>query len=244
MQNTADWRPTKFVETADGLRGSRDTADLNAGSRLQADAVADGMGRAIQAHARGRLVDLGCGLVPFYGTYRDKVDEVVAVDWTDNPHLDVVADLAEPLPFPDDDFDTVVLSDVIEHVPRPELVLSESARILRPGGTVLISVPFLYIIHEPPHDYFRPTEHALRWLADQVGLEIVSLEVLGGSLDVLGDFVAKHVQQVPRVGEPLADGLQRATGWFTHRTRLGRRITDETKPRFPPGYVVVMRLPG
>lgn len=243
MRNADQWQPTKFVQTDQGLRGTHDTSHLRASSRLQADAVGELLGAAITTHARGRLADLGCGQVPFYETYRDHVDEVVCVDWIDNPYLDVVADLSEPLPFPDDHVDTVLLADVIEHVPRTEALLRESARILRPGGTVLISVPFLYLIHEPPHDYFRPTEFALRWLAEEVGLEVVSLEPTGGSIEVLGDFVGKHLAQAPKVGDGAAVGLQSAVRWFTRSTQVGRRVSTVSAERFPSGYVVVLRQP-
>jgi 2-polyprenyl-3-methyl-5-hydroxy-6-metoxy-1,4-benzoquinol methylase len=52
-----------------------------------------------------------------------------------------VANLNERLPLADQSFDVVVLSEVLEHLPYPELTLGEAARILRPNGKLIGSVP-------------------------------------------------------------------------------------------------------
>jgi SAM-dependent methyltransferase len=244
MRNPERWQPSKYVQRRGRLVASRDRAELGVGSRLIAGTVAACYAEQLPRYARGRLADLGCGKVPLYANYRSLVDEVVCVDWAGSPHgglhLDLEADLGEALPFPDACFDTLVLSDVLEHVPHPEALWREMARLLAPGGHVLLNVPFLYGLHEVPHDYGRYTEFALRRFAEQAGFEVRELTVVGGLLHVLADLLAKPLAHVPLLGAPLALLVQAPVAWLD-RTAAGRRWAATSGTRFPLGYFMVAR---
>lgn len=244
MRNTERWVPSKYVLRNGRLTASKDVTEMAVGSRLVASLVARKYEKAVPAHARGRLIDLGCGKVPFYGLYRDFVEDVVAVDWSfglhGNDHLDRECDLTAPLPFADREFDTVILSDVLEHIARPQGLCDEIARILAPGGTLLLNVPFLYQLHERPYDFYRYTEHGLRHLLEASGLRIASLEPIGGSPEVLTDMLAKHLARVPIAGRSLAAALQQCVLRLV-RSGLGRRISARSSESFPLGYFVVAR---
>src|SRR5664280_647068 len=118
MKREEGWRPTKFVMIDGALRGDSTGTHISVGSRIIADLTAPQYAEVLKAHARGRLLDLGCGSVPLFEVYRKLVDNVVCVDWPNSlheqQHIDVFADLAKPLPLRDSSFDTVVLSDVLE----------------------------------------------------------------------------------------------------------------------------------
>jgi SAM-dependent methyltransferase len=248
MQRVDEWRPTKYEEHNGRLRASRDLAEVGAGSRLLADRVTDFYSDVVPRHAHGRLLDLGCGKAPMYGFYRRFVDDATLVDWADsvhaNPHLDLVHDLNRPLSdFGDDSFGTVVLSDVLEHIREPGGLLAEISRVLEPGGVLLANVPFLYGLHEVPHDFYRYTRYALEHLNSQAGLEMVQLKPLGGFPEVLTDLVAKALSQVPFVGPRLALALQAVTASLTRRGP-GRRASDSTMDRLPIGYGWVARKPA
>jgi SAM-dependent methyltransferase len=242
MQETERWMPSKYVQRGGRLRATRNRGELGVGSRLVADLVAERYALYLPRYARGRLADLGCGKVPLYATYRHLVDAVTCIDWPQSAHgglhVDVEADLGQPLPLADSSFDTVVLSDVLEHVPQPELLWHEMARLLAPGGHALVNVPFMYGLHEVPHDYGRYTEFALRRFAEQAGLEVALLEPVGGSLDVWADLLAKHLVRLPLLGSMLAIGVQ-AIVWGFDRTAAGRRIARRSGMRFPLGYFMV-----
>lgn len=83
----------------------------------------------------------------------------------------VFADAAN-LPFADTSFDVVVCLEVVEHVPNPARVLQEIRRVLKPGGRAYVSMPFLYPIHDAPHDYSRWTESGWRQMASACGFSI------------------------------------------------------------------------
>lgn len=211
-------------------------------SRLSSDLIAAAYGRELPLHARGKLLDLGCGKVPLYAVYRDLVSECTCVDWSNTAHkneyLDHECDLTKPLPFRDGEFDTILLSDVLEHIPTPEALCREMARLLAPGGKLIMNVPFYYWLHEEPHDYYRYTEHALRRFVDLAGLRLVLLRATGGSPEVAADLLAKHLVYVPLIGKSLAELLQ----WTALRfvtTKAGRRISRSTSRIFPFGYFLV-----
>lgn len=242
MQNPDHWIASKFELARDGWRATRDRTLVGAGSRLYVELLARALSAAIFSHARGRLADLGCGDVPLYGMYKDRVSEVVCVDWSQSRHranhVDFECDLNQPLPFDDCSFDTLILSDVLEHLCEPDALWQEMSRVLRPNGRVLCSIPFFYWIHEYPHDYFRYTEYALRRFAKNNSLELIELVPIGGSIEVIADLLAKHIVLLPALGAPLALALQTIVLHWS-RSQVGRRVIGRTARYIPLGYMMV-----
>jgi SAM-dependent methyltransferase len=139
--------------------------------------------RAASALASGsRVLDAGAGDAPYRPLFAHC--SYVTQDWPESVHAggaraDIVADLHR-LPAGVGDFDFVVCTEVIEHVVKPERVLAELARVTRPGGGLLLTVPFVGALHEEPHDYWRPTSHALHHLLEEAGFRDVEVEPLTG----------------------------------------------------------------
>jgi SAM-dependent methyltransferase len=242
MKNIERWHQTKFVSTACGLRASRDRKQVSIGSRFITDIVAQRYERTIRAHARGRLLDMGCGYVPLYGVYRDLVQENICIDWesTFHPgiHLDFVVDLNGRLPFEDGSFNTILLTDVLEHIAEPTLLVSEIARLLQFNGKLILGVPFFYWLHEVPHDYYRYTEHSLRRFCNHNHLKVIELEPYGGLPEILVDLTSKGISYLPR---PLAACLRIAFSPVAalSKTDTCRRLSRLTQCDFPLGYVLV-----
>jgi SAM-dependent methyltransferase len=242
VRDAESWQPSRFALERGRLVPSRDPARLGLGSRLAAGSVGRFYSDHLAAHCRGSLLDLGCGSVPYYAAYRDLVDDVVCVDWAksrhENRHLDHECDLNGPLPLADASFDTVILSDVLEHLPEPMVTWREIARVLRPGGKLLFNVPFFYWIHESPHDYYRYTEFALRRFAAESGFAVRVLEPLGGVPEILADVLAKTLAE-RRFGRPLAGLVQSGCQWLVS-TGFGARFSRASAERFPLGYFGVV----
>ncbi len=243
MKSADRWQPSKFEVRHGRLRGTRDVQELGAGSRLISDLVAALYQQHLPTHARGRLLDLGCGKAPLYGTYAPLVDEVVCVDWTDCGCVDLVCDLSQPLPLPDASFDTIVFSDVLEHLPEPMAVWHEMARVLAPGGRIVLNVPFYYSVHAHPHDYARYTRFALERFAQLSGLQVLHLQAVGGLVEIGVDLLAKALSKLPLLGRPLAVALQSVALAFV-RTRLGARLAERSAWHFPLGYFMVVERPA
>ena len=232
------WKPSKFVWRGGRWRASRRT--VNVASRLMADLALDNYEAAIRAHARGVLADLGCGNAPLAGLYAPLVDRFLWVDWPGSAHqritLDLAQDLNQPLDLADASIDTVLLTDVLEHIARPDMLLAEVARVLRPGGHAIAGVPFLYWLHEEPHDHHRYTIHRLRDFAASHGFSIVSERVNGGGLDVVADLMTKMVynRRFPLPAHVMHAAM-RVVRW------LGGPISRRAHATMPLGYTVVYR---
>jgi SAM-dependent methyltransferase len=247
MKNTQSWQPTKYELRNGKLRASRNPQFASVSSRLMIDVTASFYQAALPKHARGSLADMGCGNVPFYFIYKNYVHEITCIDWPNtlhkNQYLDLECDLNKPLPLPDNRYDTILISEVFEHIAEPDVLWAELARILKPGGKMLVSVPFLYKIHEAPHDYFRYTEFALKNYAAKNKFRVLELESFGGLPLVLADLYARIVVKIPLIGNALASITQSLCLWFVH-TRWGSRISANTGRAYPLGYFMVVEKTG
>lgn len=120
---------------------------------------------------KGRLLDVGCGQKPYARLF--DTDEYVGLE-IDTPknrlrkHADQYYD-GTRFPFPDASFDGVLCNQVLEHIFEPMTFLSEIRRVLRPGGRLLLTVPFVWDEHEQPWDYARYTSFGLRHLLESSG---------------------------------------------------------------------------
>lgn len=118
------------------------------------------------AALRGNILDVGCGEMP-YRTFLPKelaytgIDIPQATAFSMRGSEDVIAFDGVSIPFPDASFDNVLCTEVLEHAARPEALLSEILRVLKPGGTLIATVPFAARVHYAPHDFNRFTKYRL-----------------------------------------------------------------------------------
>ncbi|VEP13231.1 conserved hypothetical protein [Hyella patelloides LEGE 07179] len=195
MKNVSEWKPTKIKNYGDKF--CVDESGMAPGSlyiTLEAFRVVD----SHKSYLHGHLVDLGCGNVPYYEWYKDRVDKVTCIDWPQSNHeakyVDVFANLNQSLPLEDSSVDCVFSTSVLEHISEPLVLLKEISRILKQDGYLILSVPFLYHLHEEPFDYYRYTPHGLKHLAEKASLEVVLLKHFGNGFGVFVDVVSKIVE--------------------------------------------------
>ena len=133
---------------------------------------------AIAPRLEGSLLDIGCGTKPYRAYFA--VDEYIGMEIGDRTHdaavqADVFYD-GRTFPFDADRFDSVTLFQVLEHVFEPEAFLAEVRRVLKPGGRLLITVPFVWDEHEQPYDYGRYSTFGLRRLLDRNGFNVETMQ--------------------------------------------------------------------
>ncbi|MCD7850869.1 MAG: class I SAM-dependent methyltransferase [Parabacteroides sp.] len=244
MRNVDKWRPTKYIFRKGRFYANHDPKYLYVASYLIGDLVAEAYFEAIQKWAFGDIADLGCGNVPLFEMYKGLTKSQTCIDWVNTLHkndfLDIECDLNSRLDIPDNTFDTVILSDVLEHIRKPEILVGELYRVTRPNGVLILGVPFYYWLHEIPYDYFRYTEYALKSLLENVGYEVVEIKATGGVLECWGDLTAKIFARIPFVGAYFAKIVQSIVLFFC-KTKLGKRIRKGTSSSTPLGYVVVAK---
>ena len=138
-------------------------------------------------HVRGRTLDLGAGtakykpdILPFTSTY-------TTYDFIQGPHIDVVGDVHELKAFPNESFDTVICTEVLEHVQEPWRVIEEIARVLAPNGRCILTTPFLLPFHADPHDYYRYTIEGAAHLFERTGLVVIDRAKYGNLMMVIAE---------------------------------------------------------
>jgi SAM-dependent methyltransferase len=199
---------------------------------------------------RGVLYDLGAGESPYRDFFLQHAERYVAVEWGGSLHdtrPDVTADLNRTLPVADGAADTVVSLSVLEHLHAPQVMLGEAFRILKPGGAIILEVPWQWWIHEAPHDHFRYSPYGLRHLLEQAGFVDIEVEAQAGFFTMLVlklNYFSLRMIRGPaasRMGArlllwPFWQAGQLAAPWLD---RLDRHPELEA-----PGYFVTARKPG
>lgn len=140
--------------------------------------------------AHGALLDIGCGNKPYEKMFAGKITSYTGCDvvQSSEQRVDIICP-ATAIPVPDASFDTVVCTQVIEHVADHRALLAEAHRVLRPDGVLILSGPMYWHLHEEPHDFFRFTEYGLRWLLEQAGFEKIEITPNGGKWALCGQVL-------------------------------------------------------
>ncbi len=110
--------------------------------------------------------------------------------------LDAIADLTA-LPFRDGSFDACVNIVTLEHVREPAAALAEMARVLKPGGHLLLIVPHEWEVHQAPHDYFRYTRYGAAWLLERAGFTGAEIRPVGGWFRLISRRLLNGLQFFP-----------------------------------------------
>jgi SAM-dependent methyltransferase len=124
----------------------------------------------------GRLLDVGCGSQPYAKLFFVKEYTGLEIDSSET-RARGIADFyydGTTFPFNDGQFDSVLCNQVFEHVFNPNLFMDEVSRVLKPGGKLLLSVPFVWDEHEQPNDYARYSSFALKFILERHGFELIS----------------------------------------------------------------------
>jgi SAM-dependent methyltransferase len=123
----------------------------------------------------GKTLDVGCGSKPYQKLFN--VSEYIGLE-IDSEHnrKNKKADYfyqGDNFPFTDEEFDSVISNQVLEHIFNTDIFFSEINRVLKPQGVLLITVPFVWDEHEQPDDYARYSSFGLKYLLEKHGFKIL-----------------------------------------------------------------------
>ncbi|MDP2090198.1 MAG: class I SAM-dependent methyltransferase [Candidatus Gracilibacteria bacterium] len=136
----------------------------------------------------GKVLDFGCGEKPYKSILN--FDEYVGVDFKSSGHdnsqneVDFFWD-GKILPFENDTFDSIISTEVFEHIFNIDEVLLELNRVLKKGGKIVITIPFVIHEHESPYDYARYTHFGLSSLLENHGFSVLKNEQYGSYFDTI-----------------------------------------------------------
>lgn len=163
-------------------------------------------------YAGGVLLDIGCGKKPYLPLFSTRVREYIGINVPSDfdPLCDVYGD-ALNLPFKSEVADTVLCTQVLEHVCEPNRCIAEISRVLRKGGYLILTAPQTWGLHEQPHDYWRFTKYGLRHLAEKNGLEVEYIRPDCGTWSVVGQLTSEFVSRYGIVAFPICAIVQLAS---------------------------------
>lgn len=202
-----------------------------------------------------RVLDAGAGPCrhrPLFAHCRYKAQDFAKYSGAEHSYgdLDYIGDITQ-IDAPDGAFDFILCSEVFEHIPRPDLAVTEFARLLRPGGELVVTAPLGSGIHMPPYHFyggFSPFWY--RRFLTEAGFTIESLRANGGYFKLYGQESQRFLTMLtPRktlarlAFMPLKLIL---AGWFRLAMPIICHFLDplDREQNFTAGYFVRARKVG
>lgn len=196
----------------------------------------------------GRFLDVGAGNQPYRSLLtsgESRITEYVPLDLLDNFHYqdaDYTWD-GVTMPFRDQEFDCAMATEVLEHCPEPEVTLSEIARVLKTGGLLFFTVPFLWPLHDCPHDEYRYTPWSLERHLKNSGFTDIEIKPTGGWDAALAQAIGLWVRRRPMT-EPQRKWLSRISfpvyRWLVRKDRPVDQFSNV--PYLMPGITGTARV--
>ncbi len=199
--------------------------------------------QAREAGAQYRVLDVGCGVKPYYPFFAERASEYVGVDVVPNPAAELLGPV-EALPVDDGSFDLVLCTQVLEHCDDPAQAVRELRRVVAPGGRVLASTHGVQVYHPSPQDLWRWTHEGLRRLFEQnAGWNSVAVTPAAGTASALAMLLGTYTEIALR-RTPLARPPVWLLNWAG--AALDRRVTSLREPlpgSLIPNFHVVADVP-
>jgi SAM-dependent methyltransferase len=180
------WRPPRFKPIK--TRTARLAAAMRRFVDLQAGSIWSDLCRVLPS-SRGLVLDVGCGAQPYRplvhpGAVYRAIDYVGAERHFGYSAPDTTYYEGICWPVTDGSVDLILCTETLEHVPEPRAFLAEGFRCLKPGGRILLTVPFAARWHFIPHDYWRLTPAGLERLLSSAGFTGITVHARGNALTV------------------------------------------------------------
>jgi len=139
-------------------------------------------------YAKGSLVDIGCGIKPYEEIFRPYVTSYFGVDYepsaasnySEQTKADLYADCTKT-GLDSESFDTLLSTQVMEHVYSTDLYVKECHRLLKKGGMAIFTIPMSWRCHAEPYDYHRFTKYSLEKVFTENGFKVVELREIEGA---------------------------------------------------------------
>lgn len=195
-------------------------------------------------YIKGIVLDVGAG---HYSRYQKffKYDKYIKMDINHAEHVDVVGSV-DSIPLQDESVDSVVCTQVFEHIKYPDKGASEIFRILKKGGYVLLTVPQTNELHEEPHDYFRYTKYGLNRIFNDAGFVNEVMEQRGGFFSTTAQMFIRFTTDTLNLYERKIIGkiigkILYLIGMFS--IYLDKKINSDSSNKHAIGWCCVYKKP-
>lgn len=173
--------------------------------------------RAIETYATGKLLDIGCGNKPYESWTKGRVSEYIGCDiiQSSSNKVDILCE-ANNISLESTSFNTVLSTQVIEHVEDHQGLVNEAYRLLKQDGYFILSGPMYWNLHEEPYDFFRFTKHGFTYILEKAGFEVCEIVSNGGTWATLGQVI-NHTFEFRN---PNAHAIPRGLKYLFRKLRL------------------------
>jgi SAM-dependent methyltransferase len=218
-------------------------------SKVSDELLRNGLG-STKHFFSGRVLDIGCGKKPYRAILGEVVDRWLGLDFPDTasgrPAADVFGSAME-IPFAPSSFDTVLSTQVLEHVACPERLIREAHRVLKPGGHFVLTAPQTNPLHEEPNDYFRYTCYGLKALSEDAGFQIIDVRPLGGAIATVGQMIIWHLnwlRRIPAIGLIIGPLVNAVASWAVLKLDRLSPIYGGGATKDTLNWLLIARKPG
>lgn len=188
-------------------------------------------------YIHGKTLDFGAGTAKYRIIIKPKTTEYTTFDVAPGENIDIIGDVLAT-PFSSGTFDTVISTQVIEHVAKPWVMITEIHRILKNGGHCILTAPFLIPYHADPHDYFRFTPEGLKSLFQHAGFETIECQSYGSIYSVLSEMI-HFIFFNPYAKKP-TNWTNRIVRYLNKAAKFFDTLTDN-KIAFPNSYIIAIK---
>lgn len=143
-------------------------------------------------YAHGKLLDVGCGKMPYKSIFLPRVRKYFGID-KNSDDADIRNDFLK-INISSKSFDTVLCTQVLEHVPEPLKLLTKINKILKKNGVLILTAPFTGYLHEVPNDYYRYTKYGLQYMLKNANFRIVYIKAEGNWIASIGQEIISYLE--------------------------------------------------
>lgn len=131
---------------------------------------------------RDVLLDLGCGQRPYFDLYKNCYNKTIGAEHPDAPFpkssIDIYCE-ATSIPLESESIDTILCTEVLHDMPEPTQMLDETFRVLKKGGDMILTTPFVVPVVDGEYDHYRYTYYGLKYLLKKSGYSVISIQPVG-----------------------------------------------------------------
>jgi SAM-dependent methyltransferase len=154
----------------------------------------------LQLQLSGKVLDLGGDKRSEYYDFIKGDYKITVLNINPKSSPDILHDLEKPLPIEDEKYDNVLLINVLEHIYEFRQLITETHRVLKGGGKVIATIPFLFPVHPSPRDFWRFTNETLLREFTAAGFKNIIIQPLGsGIFAARFQMIDRHTPMIIRI---------------------------------------------